>query len=158
MLLQSQYSIVLATSFTALSSQVERKLGSQPLKYCIVNNSTSEQNAFRLVFNLVVEILLYQRHTLQTIRRKYSKKRGYKATQTTLLAALLLVLDKLQLQVYLDQAISSLLGRVNNPLYKYILREQSVDFAPIQATYFRRDNLLKIGISSAILLLYSYRY
>lgn len=103
MLLQLQYRVVLAASFKALSSQVDyRKLGSQQLKCYIVNNSASKQNAFRLAFNLTVEILLYQRHTLQTIRRRYSKKRRYKDIQTVLLAVLSLVQGVLQLKVYLD--------------------------------------------------------
>lgn len=146
MLIQLQYSIVLAASFKALSSQVEHILGSQQLKCYIVDNSTSKQNAFRLAFNLVVEILLYQRHTLQTIRRKYSKKRRYRDTQSVLLVALSLVSDVLEVQFYLDKALQSLLGSVNDLLYNYIVREQSIDFVPIQATCFRRDNLLKIGI------------
>lgn len=146
MLIQSQYSIVLAAGFTALSSQVDRTLGSWPLRYCIVDDSASKQNAFRLVFNLLVEVLLCQRHALQTIRRKYSKKRRYKDTQTVLLAAVSFAPDILQLQVYLDQALQSLLGGVNNLLYNYTVREWSIDFVPIQAICFRRDNLLKIGI------------
>lgn len=111
-----------------------------------MDDSASEQNAFRLAFNPAVEILLYQRHALQTIRRKYSKKRRYQDTQSALLAALSLAPGIPELQVLLDQAIQSLLGGVADLLYNYIQREWSIDFAPMWATCFRRDNPLKIGI------------